>query len=156
MKRKPRYAQITAHPDTEAERERIDNAARAADERWEQERKAAGRMTLEDARALAESEGRKWAFRQEHACGRSKTRRATKIRVSCQIWTKVGTYTIPGLGTGGSLADGVYAGTWEEAVRLARLRVKVRELDRRAEEQALERARELERRKWNRRHGVRT
>lgn len=52
-----RYSKITAHPNTEAERDRIDNAARAADERWEQARAAAGRMGLEDARKVAKAWG---------------------------------------------------------------------------------------------------
>lgn len=126
-----RYSTITAHPDTETERARIDNAARTADARWEQERAAAGRMTLDEARKVSEAEGRKWAFRQDHGCSRSKTRRATKIRVLCEIWTKVSVYTVPGLVSGQSLDHGVCGRTWEEALKLARCKAKLLEINRR-------------------------
>lgn len=148
-----RYSEITAHPNTPQECARIDALARKVDERWELERAARARMDDASAERFASEHG--WEARRSQSCARSKTRRATRIRVSCQVWTKVGTYTIPGLGSGRSLADAVYAPTWEEAFRLAACKVKLRELDRRAHEQEGERERATERRRWNRRRGPR-
>jgi hypothetical protein len=129
-----RYAGIRARPDTPAERARIDALARKADERWELERAARGRMTDADARRVAAEHG--WAVRRDHGCDRSPAGRAVRIRVSCEVWTVVRRYTIPGLGSGQSLDEGVYGRTWEEAFKLARCRVKLRELNRRGERRA--------------------
>lgn len=151
MKKPQRYSQISPRLNTAAEVERIDALARAADVEWERQRAAHGRMTDEEAARIVQAE--RWYAKRTHSCGRTKTGRAVRIRAACELYTKVGTYTIPGLGSGLSLADGVHAATWEEAIRLARLRVKVRELNARAEVAEAERARERDRRKWNRRHG---
>lgn len=130
MKKPRRYSMISPRPSTPEETARVDAAARAADERWERDRAAAGRMT--DATAEREAEQRGWHARRQHSCDRTKTGRAVRIRATCIVWTKVGTYTIPGFGSGLSMADAVYAPTWEKAFKLAACRAKLREINRRA------------------------
>lgn len=127
---KPRYSGIAAAPNTEAERRRIDEAARKADAKWAASREAAGRMADAEAHVAANAAG--WVAKRSHSCDRSKTKRATRIRTTCQVWTHVSTIGIPGLGAGRSLSDCVYAPTWEKALQLARIRATLRRINRKA------------------------
>lgn len=127
---KRRYSSIIASPGTQRERDRIDRLARAADERWERARVQSGRMN-EDMAAQA-CAGRGWVLRQEHYCDRSKSGRAVRIRTGCTIWTITSDLAIPELGLGRTLDGAVYGRTWEEALKLAHMKCKVRELNQRA------------------------
>lgn len=115
---KPRRYSII-YESTPELRERADKLARAADERWERERAATGRMDDKTAKAKAADMG--FYANREHTCGRSKSGYATNIGTVCRIW-ETRRYTIPGFGSGDSLSNPVSGKTWEEAFKRRAIR----------------------------------